>query len=86
MVILPKSESSDLVGIVIKEKEMKNKKKIKKRAKTRENLYKKKKKNPSIEKQLIKFVLIGKKNIQSNGDQKSKYLMLIQIIMIFTCI
>lgn len=52
MVILPKSESSDLVGIVIKEKEMKNKKKkIKKRAKTRENLYKKKKKNPSIEKQ-----------------------------------
>lgn len=83
MVILPKSESSDLVGIVIKEKEMKNKKK---RAKTRENLYKKKKKNPSIEKQPIKFVLIGKKNIQSNGDQKSKYLMLIQIKMIFTCI
>lgn len=31
MVILPKSESSDLVGIVIKEKEMKNKKKIKKK-------------------------------------------------------
>lgn len=40
---------------------MKNKTKEKKRAKTRENLYKKKKKNPSIEKQLIKFALIGKK-------------------------
>lgn len=50
MVILPKSESSDLVGIVIKEKKnAKKKKKLKKkeikkkrkekRAKTRENLY-----------------------------------------------
>lgn len=32
MVILFKSESFDLVGIVIKEKEMKNKKKIKKKS------------------------------------------------------
>lgn len=56
MVILPKSESSDLVGIVIKEKKMPKKKKLKKkeikkkrkekRAKTRENLYIRRKTKP----------------------------------------
>lgn len=56
MVILPKSESSDLVGIVIKEKKNAKKKKLKKkeikkkrkekRAKTRENLYIRRKTKP----------------------------------------